>query len=77
MDHVTSSVNKQKSDLLFMLAICNTSGRTFPGNFTFIPSGKAWVFQCIYQYALTTLFGRTVCSYNCLALFFDDDMSEV
>ena len=71
---VTSSVNKQKSDL-FMLAIRTPSGRTFPGNFTFIPSGKSWVFQCIYQYAFTSLFGTTVCSYNRLALF-DDDFSE-
>ena len=71
---VTSSVNKQKSDL-FMLAIRTPNGRTFPGNFTFIPSGKAWVFQCIYQYAFRTLFGATVCSYNRLALF-DDDMAE-
>ena len=60
---VTASVNKQKTDL-FMLAIRTPSGRTFPGNFTFIPSGKAWVFQCIYQYAFTSLFGTTVCSYN-------------
>jgi hypothetical protein len=71
---VTASVNKQKSDL-FMLAIRTPSGRTFPGNFTFIPSGKAWVFHCIYQYAFTSLFGKTVCSYNQLALF-DDDLSE-
>ena len=68
---VTSSVNKQKSDL-FMLAIRTPSGRTFPGNFTFIPSGKAWVFQCIYQYAFMALFGRTACSptiiYHCLMM---------
>ena len=71
---VTSSVNKQKSDL-FMLAIRTPSGKTFPGNFTFIPSGRSWVFQTIYQYAFTSLFGTTVCSYNRLALF-DDDFAE-
>lgn len=71
---VTLSVNKQKSGL-FMLAIRTPSGKTFPGNFTFIPSGRSWVFQTIYQYAFTSLFGTTVCSYNRLALF-DDDFAE-
>ena len=71
---VTSSVNRQKTDL-FMLAIRTPSGETFPGNFTFIPSGKRWVFQCIYQYAFTALFGKTTCSRNRLAMF-DDDVAE-
>lgn len=71
---VTSAVNRQKTDL-FMLAIRTPSGETFPGNFTFIPSGKRWVFQCIYQYAFIALFGKTTCSRNRLAMF-DDDIAE-
>lgn len=71
---VTAKVNKQNLDM-FMLAIRTPAGTTFPGNVTFIPSGKRWVFECIYRYAFVALFGSITCSRNRLALF-DEDNAE-
>jgi len=71
---VTSGTNRQKSDM-FMLAIRTPHGITYPGNFTFLPSGKRWVFECIYRYAFIALFGSETCSRNRLALF-DEDNAE-
>jgi len=68
----TGSTNRQKKDL-FMLAIRNTLGKTFPGNLTIIPSGKRWVFHCIYRHAFLALNGKIACSRNRLALTDEDD----
>ena len=60
---VTAGVNRQKQDML-MLAIRTPTGGTFPANVTFIPSGKRWVFECVYRYAFVALFGKTTISRN-------------
>jgi hypothetical protein len=60
---------------MFMMAIRTPSGATFPANIAFIPSGKRWVFECMYRYAFIALFGGTTCSRNRLALF-DEDNAE-
>ena len=71
---VTAGTNRQKTDM-FMLAVRSPYGVTYPGNFTFLPSGKRWVFECIYRYAFIALFGSNTCSRNRLALF-DEDNAE-
>jgi hypothetical protein len=71
---VTAGVNRQKQDML-VLAIRTPSGVTFPANVTFIPSGRRWVFECVYRYAFVALFGKVTISRNWLALF-DEDNAE-
>lgn len=68
----TSGTNKQKRDL-FMMAIRTPTGATFPGNLTIIPSGKRWIFLCIYQLAFIALYGELTCSRNRLSLCDEDD----
>mgnify|MGYP006977863087 FL=1 len=72
---VTGSTNKQKKDL-YMMAVRNPISRTFPGNLTIIPSGKRWVFMCIYKLAFIGLYGKITCSRICLYLT-DEDRSEM
>jgi len=71
---VTPGTNRQRRDL-FLMAIRTPTGETFPGNLTVIPSGRRWVFHCIYQLAFIALYGAETCSRNCLALC-DEDNSE-
>ncbi len=42
-----AGINNQKKEL-FVMAVCSPTGKTFPGNFTIIPSAKQWVFHAIY-----------------------------
>ena len=44
----TAGTNRQRMDL-FKMAIRTPEGKTFPGNLTVIPSGRRWVFHCIYK----------------------------
>ena len=69
---VTGGTNRQNRDL-FMMAIRWPTGETFPGNLTVIPSGKRWIFHCIYQHAFLALYGRETCSRNRLSLCDEDD----
>ena len=69
---VTRGANHQNRDI-FMMAIRWPTGETFPGNLTVIPSGKRWIFHCIYQHAFLALYGRETCSRNRLSLCDEDD----
>ena len=71
---VTAGTNRQRRDL-FMLAVRTVIGKTFPGNLTVIPSGKRWIFVCIYQLAFIALYGKETCSRNRLTLT-DEDSAE-
>ena len=71
---VTGGTNRQNRDL-FMMAIRWPTGETFPGNLTVIPSGKRWIFHCIYQHAFLALYGPETCSRNRLSLC-DEDNAE-
>ncbi len=64
--------NKQKKEL-FVMAIRTPTGRTFPGNFTIIPSAKKWVFHTFYRLAFLSLYGELICSFNWLVLTDKED----
>ena len=64
--------NKQKKEL-FVMAICTPMGKTFPGNYTIIPSSKKWVFHAIFRLAFVELYGKKVCSMNRLVLTDEED----
>ncbi len=64
--------NKQKKEL-FVMAIQTPTGRTFPGNFTIIPSVKKWVFHAIYCLSFLSLYGEHICSLNRLVLTDKED----
>jgi len=55
------------------MAIRTPTGRTFPGNFTIIPSAKKWVFHAIYRLAFLSLYGEHICSLNQLVLTDKED----
>jgi hypothetical protein len=55
--------NKQKKELIVM-AIQTPTGRTFPGNFTIIPSAKKWGFHANFCLAFRSLYGEHICSLN-------------
>ena len=55
------------------MAVRTPSGRTFPGNFTIIPSAQKWVFHSIFRLAFISLYGEEVCSMNRLVLTDEDD----
>ena len=55
------------------MAVRTPSGRTFPGNFTIIPSAQKWVFHSIFRIAFTSLYGEQVCSMNRLVLTDEED----
>jgi len=57
------------------MAIRTPTGKTFPGNFTIIPSSKKWVFHAIYRLAFVTLYGEQICSLNRLVLT-DEEEAE-
>ena len=69
---VTGGTNRQNRDL-FMMATRWPTGETFPGNLTVIPSGKRWIFHCIYQHAFLALYGKVTCSRNRISLCDEDD----
>ena len=69
---VTGGTNLQNRDL-FMLAICKPTGETFPGNLTVIPSGKRWIFVCLYEIGFIALYGSVTCPRNCKTLCDEDD----
>ncbi len=52
--------NKQKKEL-FVMAIQTPTGRTFPGNFTIIPSAKKLIFHAIYCFAFLSLYKEHTC----------------
>jgi len=55
------------------MAIQPPTGRTFPGNFTIIPSAKKCVFHAIYCLAFLSLYGEHICSLNRLVLTDEED----
>ena len=71
---VTAGTNLQKRDL-FVMAVRNPTGKTFPGNLTIIPSGKRWVFVTLFQVAFLFLYGAVTCSRNRINLH-DEDHAE-
>jgi hypothetical protein len=64
--------NKQKKEL-FVMKIQTPTGRTFPANFTIIPSAKKWVFHAIYRLAFLNLYGEHISSLNRLVLTDKED----
>jgi hypothetical protein len=65
--------HKQTKKELFVMAIRTPTGRTFPCNFTIIPSAKKWIFHAIYRLAFLSLFGEHICSLNRLVLTDKED----
>ena len=55
------------------MAVRTPSGKTFPGNFSIIPSAKKWVFHAIFRLAFLELYGDEVCSMNRLVLTDEED----
>ena len=55
------------------MAVRTPCGRTFPGNFSIIPSAKKWVFHAIFRLAFLELYGERVCSMNRLVLTDEED----
>ena len=56
------------------MAIRTQTGKTFPGNYTIIPSSKKWVFHSIFHMAFLSLYGEHVCSMNQLVLSDEEDV---
>jgi hypothetical protein len=61
---------------LFVMAIRTPTGRTFPGNFTIIPSAKKWVFHAIFRHAFLSLYGECICSFNRLVSTDEKDAED-
>jgi hypothetical protein len=55
------------------MAVRTPCGKSFPGNFSIIPSSKKWVFHAIFRLAFLELYGDKVCSMNCLVLTDEED----
>jgi hypothetical protein len=55
------------------MAVRSPTGKTFPGNYTIIPSAKECVFHAIYCLAFLSLYGEHICSLNQLAITDDED----
>jgi hypothetical protein len=55
------------------MAVQTPCGKTFPGNFTIIPSSKKWVFHAIFRLAFLQLYGTGICSMNSLVLTDKED----
>ncbi len=55
------------------MAIGTPTAKTFPGNYTIIPSSKKWVFHSIFCLAFMSLDGEHVCSMNQLVLTDEED----
>jgi hypothetical protein len=58
---------------LFVMAIRTPTGKTFPGNYTIIPSSMKWVFYSVFRLAFVELYGKRVCSLNRLVLTDEED----
>jgi hypothetical protein len=67
-----AGTNNQKKEL-FVMAVRSPTGKTFPGNFTIIPSAKKWVFQAIYCLAFLSLYGEHICLLNQLVITDEED----
>ena len=55
------------------MATRTPTGKTFPGNYTIIPSSKKCVFHSIFRLAFMSLYGEHVCSMNRLVLTDEED----
>ncbi len=55
------------------MAMRTPCGKTFPDNFSIIPSSKKWVFHAIFHLAFLELYGDEVCSMNRLVLTDEED----
>ncbi len=55
------------------MAVRSPTGKTFPENFTIIPSAKKWVFHAIYHLAFLSLYGEHICSLNQLVIMDKED----
>ncbi len=55
------------------MAIRTPNGKTFPGNYTIIPSSKKWVFHSIFCLAFLSSYGEHVCSMNQFVLTDEED----
>jgi hypothetical protein len=55
------------------MAIRTPAGKTFPGNYTIIPSSKMWIFHSIFRLAFLNLYGEHICSMNRLVLTDKED----
>jgi hypothetical protein len=55
------------------MAVRSPSGKTFPENFTIIPSAKKWVFHAIYRLAFLSLYGEHICLLNRLVIRDEED----
>jgi hypothetical protein len=55
------------------MAIRKPTGRTFPGNFTVIPSSKKWVFHAVFRHSFLSLYGEFICSLNRLVVTDEED----
>ena len=55
------------------MAVRTPCGKTFPGNFSIIPSSKKWVFHAIFRLAFLQLYGDEICSMNRLVLTDEED----
>ncbi len=67
-----AGTNRHKKEL-FVMAVRTPCGRTFPGNFSILPSAKKWVFHAIFRLAFLELYGERVCSMNRLVLTDEED----
>ncbi len=64
--------NNQKTEL-FVMAVRSPTGKTFPGNYTIIPSAKKWVFHAIYHLAFLSLYSEHICLLNQLVITDEED----
>jgi hypothetical protein len=55
------------------MAIRTPTGKTFPGNYTIIPTSKKLVFHSIFRLAFLSLYGEHVCSMNRVVLTDEED----
>jgi hypothetical protein len=55
------------------MAVCSPTGKTFPGNYTIIPSAKKWVFHAIYCLAFLSLYGEHIYLLNRLVITDEED----
>lgn len=71
---VTANTNRQKRGM-FLAVVKDSSGKTYPGNITIVPSERSWVFGCIFEHAFSELYGKATLAMTQLCLT-DDDRSE-
>ena len=67
-----TGTNRHQKEL-FVMAVRTPCGKTFPGNFSIIPSSKKWVFHAIFRLAFLELYGDKVCSMNRQVLTDEED----